>query len=311
MDRDVCRRFRSLQVLGMAAMLVVAGCRQKAPEEPSSLSAASRLPGCQAALARVDYGNVFVVPDDSKALIESYRTTWKAFCDPEQQGRPSLADLLVQAKDIELRFDDISEAYHASRKSSAPSRSEDEAASRLLVEQYPSFVPAFEGSYFEYEFFKPSFQVFAKHTPLGRAEDRVFFEVGKRLDLGFPRDGRWKPPWLQFTWDYGGCLRFGEFRWADALSGIVKLKRDLRSDVYLKMASDWEAQMIDALAEESRVCTCGKKDAVLDDLNAAVSYVQTEPALAAYLPRLQAKRQSIQDKKIRVDSEAERHCSGG
>ena len=286
-------------------MLVAAGCGQKAPET-ASITAPS-LAGCQAAMANVEYGNLLVVPDDTKSLIESYRSAWKAFCDVEQQARPSMAALLVQAKEIELRFDKVFETG----KPSELSRTQDEALSDLLVKKYPSFVPAFEGSYFEYEFFKPSFETFEKHTPLGTAEDKRFFETGIRLGLEFPRPGRWNPPWLEKTWDYGGCLRFGEFRWTEALDQIMKLKGDLHSDIYRKMASDWETLLMEDLTSEGNVCTCKNRDVVIEDLQAALLYLQATPALSAYVPGVQAKLQSIRTKKIKIESEAEKHCSGG
>jgi hypothetical protein len=284
-------------------MLVAAGCGQKALETASTT--APSLSGCQAAMANVEYGNLLVVPDDTKALIESYRSAWKTFCDVEKQARPSMADLLLQAKEIELRLDKVFETFHAS------SRPEDDAVSDLLVKKYPSFVPAFEGSYFEYEYFKPSFETFEKHTPLGTAEDKRFFDTGIRLGLEFPALGRWNPPWLQKTWDYGGCLRFGEFRWTDALDQIMKLKGDLHSDIYRKMTSEWETFLVEDLSSESDVCTCKETGAVIEDLQAALLYIQATPALSVYVPVVQAKLQSIQAKRIEVVSEEVKHCSGG
>jgi hypothetical protein len=284
-------------------MLVAAGCGQKALETASTT--APSLSGCQAAMANVEYGNLLVVPDDTKALIESYRSAWKTFCDVEKQARPSMADLLLQAKEIELRFDKVFETFHAS------SRPEDDAVSDLLVKKYPSFVPAFEGSYFEYEYFRPSFEEFEKHAPLGTAEDKRFFDTGIRLGLEFPRPGRWNPPWMERTWDYGGCLRFGEFRWTEAMDQIMKLKEDLQSDIYRKMASDWETLLMEDLTSEGDICTCKKSDAVIEDLKAALLYLQATPALSAYLRDVQAKLQSIQAKKVKVESEAVKHCSGG
>jgi hypothetical protein len=298
--------------LVLAAVLTLAGCGQKAPPpESTGVVEASGQPGCQAAAAKVDYGNLLVVPDDVRALVESYRTAWKVFCGNERQGRPSMASLLALAREVETRFDKIFEAYHASRKSSVPSRAEDDAVSDLVVKKYPLFVPAFEGSYFESEYFRPSFEEFKKHTARGTSEDKRFFDAGARLQLAFPRPGRWWPPWIESTWDYGGCVRFGEFHWTEALDQIVKLKQDLQTDIYRRMASDWEASLIDNLTDEGNVCTCKEKGAVVDDLRAALSYLEANPALSASLPRVRAKLQAVESGKITVASEAEKHCSGG
>ena len=143
------------KLVPLAAILAVAGCGQKTPPSESVSVTASSLSGCQAATASVEYGNLLIVPDETKTLIESYRSAWKEFCKTEKQGRPSLADLLVQAKEIEMRFDKIFETYHASRKSSEPPGPEGDAVSVLVVKKFPSFIPAFEGSYFEYEYFQP------------------------------------------------------------------------------------------------------------------------------------------------------------
>ena len=286
-----------------AGILIAAGCGQKAPESTSIK--ASSLSGCEAAVVNVDYGNLLVVPDDTKALIESYRSAWKTFCDAGKKARPSISDLLVQATEIELRFDKVFESFHAT------SRAEDDAVSDLVVKKYPSFVPAFEGSYFEYEYFKPSFEAFEKHTPLGTAEDKRFFDTGMRLGLEFPRLGRWNPPWLQKTWDYGGCLRFGEFRWTEALDQIMKLKADLHSGTYQKMASEWENLLMEDLTSEGDVCTCKKTEAVIEDLQAALIYFQANPTLSARVPAVQTKLQSIQAQRIEIKSEEVKHCSGG
>jgi hypothetical protein len=256
-------------------------------------------------MVNVEYGNLIPVPDDTKALIESYRSAWKAFCDVEKQVRPSMADLIVQAKEIELRFDRIFETFRVS------SRTETDAVIDLVVKKYPSFVPAFEGAYFEYEYFQPSFATFEKHTPLGTAEDKRFFDTASRLELEFPWLGYWNPPWMEKTWDYGGCLRFGEFRWTETLDQIMKLKGDLHSDIYRKMASDWETMLMKDLTREKDVCTCKEKESVIGDLQTALSYLRATPALSAYLPAVQAKLQAIQSKRIEVESEAVKHCSGG
>src|SRR4029453_17780690 len=166
-------------------------------------------------------------------------------------------------------------------------------------------------SYFEYEYFQPSFEEFEKHTSLGTAEDKRFFGTGIHLNLAFPRVGRWSPPRMEKTWDYGGCFRFGEFRWAETMDEIVNLRKDLQPDIYRKMASDWETSLMDDLTDEGEVCTCKEKGAVIEDLKATLAFLQTKPALSVHVPRVQAKIQSIETKKTTVASEAEKHCSGG
>jgi hypothetical protein len=49
----------------------------------------------------------------------------------------------------------------------------------------------------------------------------------------------------------------------------------------------------------------------MEDLQAALLYLQATPEFSAYVPAVQAKLQSIQAKRIAVGSEEEKHCSGG
>ena len=65
------------------------------------------------------------------------------------------------------------------------------------------------------------------------------------------------------------------------------------------------------LSSESDVCTCKETGAVIEDLQAALLYLQRTPALSAFATDVQAKLQSIQAKKVKVESEAQKHCSGG
>ena len=91
----------------------------------------------------------------------------------------------------------------------------------------------------------------------------------------------------------------------------MRLKQDLQTDIYRRMASDWEVSLIDDLTQEGNVCTCKEKGAVVEDLKAALSYLQTNPLLSASLPRVRAKLQAVEAGKTTVASEAEKHCSGG
>jgi hypothetical protein len=40
------------------------------------------------------------------------------------------------------------------------------------------------------------------------------------------------------------------------------------------MVSDWQAFLFEDLTSESNVCTCKKKDAVMEDLQEALLYLQ-------------------------------------
>src|SRR4030095_13769472 len=160
----------------ITAMCLLAACAQK-PSNSSVVSGTADLPGCKAASTNVDYGNGLNISEDAKAAIESYRSAWKSFCSASPPAdRPSLADLIVKARTVEVLFEKIINAYNAA--SSTEDRYEQaDAVSDLLVKKYHSFVPGFEGSYYEYEFFRPSTEEFRKHASLGTPEDRLFFDA--------------------------------------------------------------------------------------------------------------------------------------
>jgi hypothetical protein len=65
------------------------------------------------------------------------------------------------------------------------------------------------------------------------------------------------------------------------------------------------------LTSEGDVCTCKNREAVIEDLQAALIYFQSNPTLSAHVPAVQMKLQSIQEKRIKVESEEVKHCSGG
>jgi hypothetical protein len=289
--------------VGVVALLIAAACGQQpdGPSTPATTSTAD-LPGCQAAIANVDYGNILVIPDETRAVIESYRSLWRDFCSAATP-KPTMAELVAKAKLVEERFDEVFVAYLQKRTPGERDANAD-AISDLVSKTYPGFVPAFEGSFYEQEFFRPSLEEFKKHAQLGTAQDIVFFGAGIPFHSEFPA-------WMERTWDYGGCLRFGEFNWTDALEKIVQLKRVIESDIYRNLIGEYEAAVIESLVAEGNVCTCKRKEAVKEDLESALSYLEKEPEFASYIPLVRSKLNAIQTKAITVNSQAEKHCSGG
>jgi hypothetical protein len=288
-----------------AAISFTAGCGQNPPARPAP-PISSNLPGCRAAIAKVDYGTGLVIPDETKALVESYRSDWRKFCNAGQESsKPTMADLTAKAGTLKEQFDKvIAEFNRRHRAETFDQREPVDAASDLLMKKYPAFVPAFEGSIWEYEYFRPSSMEFRNHAELGTVEDRRFFAAGIDLESDFQ-------PWLAKTWDYGGCLSFGKFNWVDALMRVTQLKRSLYSDIYRKVVSDFETRLLETLEDTGSVCTCDRKEVVLEDLQQALAYMEKEPTLSSHVPMVRSRIAAIQSKTIRVDSEAEKHCSGG
>jgi len=264
-----------------------------------------KYPACKAASENVDYGTGLTIPENTRTLIESYRTDWRSLCTSKGTAKPSLANIFDKAKQIESDFKKIFEAFDASILNEAnfdPRRST--AINELVSARYPAFVPGFEGAYGEHEDFSPSIEAFRQSAPLGTDEDRIFFENQISLEGDFP-------PYIRKTWDYGGCDQYGEFDWTGTLKDIVQVKKNVKHPSYLKESSLLEEGLFQELSASYDICTCGKKDAVLKDLLNVQKYLRKEPAFTSQAPKVQETINSIQSGKIMVRSEAEKHCSGG
>jgi hypothetical protein len=264
-----------------------------------------KFPTCKAASATVNYGAGLSIGEDTKALIESYRADWRNLCTSKGTAKPSLAQIFDKAKRIEAAFKTIFEAFDASILNEGNFDLRRSMAINDLVSfKYPAFVPGFEGAYGEHEDFSPAIEAFRQSAPLGTDEDRIFFKNQISLEGDFP-------PYIMKTWDYGGCDQYGEFDWTGTLKGIVQVKKNVRHAAYLKESSLLEESLFSELGASYDICTCGKKDAVLKDLINVQKYLRKEPVYASQVPKIQGTIDSIQSGKIKVLSEAEKHCSGG
>jgi hypothetical protein len=230
-------------VILIAAGLVLTTLSAPPAGAQSSKKAVER--PCKAAAAPVRYGEILRISKKLRAEIAAYRRGWAAAC--AKGGGASLGGLLVRAERIKSGV----------MKAVAARRPQGKTAERLheqLSTVYPSFVPAMEGSIIEFEFFEPMLAVYKARIRLGNAEDRAFFESHDRL---FGGDFK-APPWIERTWDYGGCIRLG--RWSPhgaprpgydfvaAASDIARLKVMLRNRWYREKVINLEARMLRALA---------------------------------------------------------------
>ena len=202
---------------------------------------------CRAATAPVRYGKILRVPAKLKAEIAAYRRSWAAACR-RKGGGVSLGAMLARAERIKAGM----------LKAIGKRRPQGRTADRLhtqLSKVYPRFIPAMEGSIIEFEFFEPMIDVFKAHARLGNAEDKTFFANYTRL---FGGDFK-APPWIERTWDYGGCVRLG--RWAPhgpmrpgydfvrATRDIAILKTVLRNPWYRGKVIALETRMLKALTK--------------------------------------------------------------
>jgi hypothetical protein len=264
-----------------------------------------KYPACTAATEKVDYGSGLSISDDTRALIESYRSDWRNLCSSKGGAKPSLAEIFAKANQIESDFKRVFDSFDESIINEANFDSRRSAAINDLVSnKFPTFVPAFKGAYGEHEMFSPSIEAFRKSAPLGNAEDRTFFENQISLEGDFP-------PYVRKTWDYGGCDQYGEFDWTGTLKNIAHIKKQVRSAAYLKESALLEEGLFRELGTSYDICTCRKKEAVLQDLLQIQKYLRKEAVYASQVPKVQQTIDSIQSGKIKVNSEAEKHCSGG
>jgi hypothetical protein len=276
----------------------------------SSFAETEPPPACVAANNRVDYGIVLTVPEETQRLIESYRTDWNYLCSQKVGKTVTLADLYLQAEKIRITFESVIEKaaneFDAIKGEDAQ-RKQAETFHEILFTIYPAFIPAFEGSFIESTFFSPSTTGYQKYVSLGSREDQLFFQNSIPLT-----DNIWDHPWIERTWDYGGCYLHGEFDWIGELHKIARLKRELKSEVYLKQLKVYESSLFEALIQTgNEICSCDRKDAVLKDYQDIARVLQDESALSSHLPGVRTTISSIQSGKVKIGSEREKHCSGG
>lgn len=275
---------------------------------------AARSDACSAALKPEVYVSLPVIPDSLKDAIRLYRRDWLTLCSTKNSN-VTLSALFHQAQKIEAQFDDVFRRTHGETDKT---KDETERYNRLdEVAEYirttlPSFVPAFEGSLYTYEFFRPSVAAFRQNVDLGTAEDRLFFNGYAALleDAEFS-------PWIEKTWDYGGCYRYGEYDWVDALTAVRKLRQSLASPVYLKLVNEFEADLVGVLSIDDRsandnygyICTCHEPQAVLQDLTAVRDYLYNQGTDASQ--GIDRTINAIRSGRLGIKSQKEKHCSGG
>jgi len=298
------RSMARLLLAAVALAAVAGGALAEAPaqETPGRGQSAA----CVAAKASADYGPLIKVPDALKTEIAEYKARWRAACASKEPV--SLHDLLVRARRIEADFAPILDA-------AASDQSHVDELHLMLSETYPSFIPAFEGSLIEFQYFSPNLDDFRDNEVLGTDEDRRFLDTYTEL-IGDAT----LYPWLMQTWDHGGCVRFGEYKWADTLKTLDALRAAVKGPAYREMIDRLEEalkeqwQTLGMAAEEGKpplICTCENRNVVVPDLQSILAAIAQRPGYDATRAALQRTLAGVEGGAIPVQVEAEKHCSGG
>ncbi len=288
------------RVLLIILIVIQSGYAYAKPVKPLDL------PVCKAAHAETIYRDIIKIPEDLRADILEYKRLWGNFCDRKEGV--SLYVVFAKAKEIEKKFKPIFSTFDFRLSDNKTNWEKLETVQSYLQKDVPLFIPAFVGSVREYEFFSPILPRFNEVSKYGNLEDRHFFEFQEAM-LGVVRGYSWH----EQTWDYGACIRFGEFDWVDAFKRIEQAKK-IKPPEYKRIVSEIDIALKSELKGRwgfDKICTCNDKDAVSADIKSLARYFSKSNINPEVLAMLKEKLRGIETGKISVMSEAEKHCSGG
>ena len=275
--------------------------------------------GCRAAFTPVDenYAKSKNISDQTKKLLGQYRTHWQGLCRGQEGFN---LGLLWNEADIVTKLSH--EDAQGYPESDLCDRGENGECVPIMA-----FTPGIEGVYAEgtLQDLVPSQKLFAENIVLGSQEDKDFFTTYNSLNLD---NSNSFAPWVEQTWDYGGCTKYGSYDWVETLNKMDTLLKKVTNTGYIEHINSTRDRLLEDVTDnivdfssidsKTEICACGKKEAVLTDLEKVLGYSKDHPFSytiygkkqdgAATLNYIIAK---IKDKKITVNSEAERHCSGG
>ncbi|MEI7709463.1 MAG: hypothetical protein WCI76_02000 [bacterium] len=264
----------------------------------------SQLPGCKIASSPKIYSKLVVFSEKFENAIDHYRESWQNVCNGKSTR--SLFLLWVEAKTLT----DLSNEIYGLND-----YSEDNS---YFIEKFPLFVPGIQGSFAEGYLgaLKPSISLFAENAVLGTEEDRDFFTT--LSSLGFDKNFS---PWIEQTWDYGGCTTYGEYDWIKNLTILDSISKKIKSPVYLTAINSAKEKLLanftygygdySAYEVQPKVCTCGKTEKVLSDFQNIQQYLASDPSHKDLVSMVSNAVVEISNGSLKVISETEQHCSGG
>ncbi len=247
---------------------------------------------------------IFPLSESIKQEIFTYKKRWVDFCD--KKNDVTLAELLSLGKTLgdHLEFGLFN-------------NNEDELdwekIEEYFLEKIMLFLPAFEGEVTEYNYYHPKMTDFSMLSQYGSNEDKNFFQLYQKF-----YDQSILPSWYDQTWDYGGCLKFGEFNWIDAFNDLNKLKH-ANAIIYRQIADNVELNLKETLEylytedEESGVdiCTCSEKESVKEDLLKISAYLDQHKQMPDLIKKLDTIIDRINKGKISIPSYKKNECKFG
>ena len=239
--------------------------------------------GCSVAIAPGSHLQALSAPAALRDRLLSYRKGWQALC-AGTPDRPSVEALLAEAREIR----DAVEGEVANAISAIPIRA--------LPGLRPGYVDALDVD--DDEFREAAL---AKGTDV----DRHFWKHYPKIA------GPKLPTWIEATWDYGGCSRFGEYNWIAGLKALIELRAKPLGPTYGELRGWTEEALWQELEGSRDLCACGPTAAVVPDLEAIFRFVDQTPSLREHAPRLQARIKAITSGAVAVRSQKDAHCSGG
>lgn len=294
--------------IALGVLLCLMGLTSSA--SPVKLTSSS--PPCLAAQRPVKLGPVAsYLTDETKKEIQSYRERWRALCK-----KPGTE---VNLGDFFASFQKLSEGIN--QVEAKVYRPGEETKWNGVVEfinrEFTRFIPLLDncGGMGDVGFrCEANFSQFNHYAGHGNSNDRRFF-----AEFSLLKGESAMAPWYEQTWDYGGCLRFGEYDWAATLKKMAELKKELPHPAYQaaldKLIGEFFAALFGSMATDEedlgKYCACKSKESVLPDLTFLLTFLQSSQDFPAETKKAVRVVKALREKKIQVSSQAEAHCSGG
>lgn len=250
---------------------------------------------CAVARAKENFSGL-EVPAAFRAEAAKYRKRWADYCE---RPEPSRVTALYEAF---LAFGPALDKWVAPE--------ETQTVLDKMRAQLPTFLPGVSCYLYDGGTFCSMAHALLEPVALaGKAEDKLFAETFRDV-----RGYETTPPWIQQTWDYGGCARFGEYDWVANLRKIDDALDKTKATIYREQLQRLRGSLLSEISGDvtrQGICSCKAKGAPLEDLPKIIAYLEKRGDSKKPLSLARTLLQGLRSKKFSLRSEAEAHCSGG